>query len=403
MTAAAAVAGSCPDVKRSTRTRSAALLLAAAVACGDDATGPDQPSGPIVAQVAIDACYGIHDTYVRDGLAFVAAWNSGLQIYDVGAGMAGGSPAAPELVGEVVAGGTNSCSGGARTHNSWWFHNPVTGEARYLFVGQEGPGSIGTAASGDIYVIDVSDLSEPVLVGTYHLPNAGAHNFWVDEPNQILYAAYYNGGVVALDVSGTLPADLSEREIDRILPGGEGGTYTWGVMLHQGSLYAADMLSGLHQLRLDGTSLVHLAGGGNVEDRFTSDLWVHGGYAYTGTHSFRSEPGNTVYIWDLSVSGAPSLIDSLAIADVTTISDLEVSSDGSRLLVTTECGACAGAGLYIYELSDPRRPVRVGHHAVDTGLHTGTFANIGGVRYVFAARNPNDPALMIFRADALAP
>jgi hypothetical protein len=383
------------------RTRAAALILLAAAACGDDATGPGADGGPVVAEVAIEACYGIHDTYVRDGLAFVAAWNRGLQIYDVGAGLADGSPAAPVMIGSIVPGGANSCSGGARTHNSWWFHNPATGESRYLFVGQEGPGSIGTSSSGDIFVIDVSDPAHPVEVGSYHLEGAGTHNFWVDEASQVLYAAYYNGGVVAIDVSGTLPADLSTREIARTLPADAADTYTWGVMLHQGSLYAADMISGLHQLRLDGAGFVHAGGGGNVADRFTSDLWVHGDYAYTGTWGIRTEPGNTVYVWHLGAAGAPSLVDSLMIGGVTTISDLEVSADGSRLLVTTECGKCADAGLYVFDLADPRRPVRVGYHAVATGLHTGTFAEIGGVLYAFAARNPAEPALMIFRVAAL--
>src|SRR5690606_25352216 len=230
MAAAVAAAGRSPELPLTTRRLAVALLVVAAAACGDDTTGPDQQSGPVVAQVLVDACYGIHDTYVRDGIAFVAAWNRGIQIYDVGNGMAGGSPPNPKLVGSLVPGGSNGCSGGARTHNSWWFHNPATGEARYLFVGQEGPSTFGVQASGDIFVLDVSDLSAPALVGAYHLPGAGTHNFWVDEASQILCAAYYNGGVVALDISGTLPADLSEREIGRILPGGEGATYTWGVM-----------------------------------------------------------------------------------------------------------------------------------------------------------------------------
>ena len=80
------------------------------------------------------------------------------------------------------------------------------------------------------------------------MTGAGTHNFWVDETRQILYAAYYNGGVVALDISGTLRGDLSSREIARIKPGGTGNTYVWGVMLYNGSLYASDMLSGLWQL-----------------------------------------------------------------------------------------------------------------------------------------------------------
>jgi hypothetical protein len=185
--------------------------------------------------------YGIHDTFVRDGICFAFVWNEGIYIYDVGNGIAGGSPQAPVKVGGLE-------TAGGQAHNGWWFWNPTNGEKKYLFVGQEGPASIGTSSSGDIHVVDVSDLSAPVEVGSYRLPGAGAHNFWMDEQNQRLYAAYYNGGVVALDVSGRLPRNLATREIARIRPGGDGNTYVWGVMLSDSALYAADMLSGLWQL-----------------------------------------------------------------------------------------------------------------------------------------------------------
>jgi hypothetical protein len=399
--AATAAAGS-SDLRRALLA-GGVLAAGLTIGCGDDSTGPDQNLQPLTAEVPVAACYGIHDTYVRDGIAFVAAWNSGLLIYDVGNGIAGGSPTSPQLVSEVVPGGSTGCAGGARTHNSWWFHDPETGEARYLFVGQEGPGSVGSTSSGDIFVIDVSDLTNPVEVASYHRDDAGTHNFWVDDENAILYAAYYNGGVVAFDVSGTLPADLSTREIARTLPGGEGRTFTWGVMLHDGALYAADMISGFHKLQLEGTSFVHAGGGNNVEGRFTSDLWVRGDYAYTGTWGVREAPGNTVYIWTVSPAAPPALVDSLQIPDVITVSDVEVSPDGTRLLVTAECGSCAAGGLYVYDLADPRNPERVGRYPVNSGLHTGTFAEIDGELYVFGARNPASPSLMIFAVDALEP
>ena len=97
-------------------------------------------------------------------------------------------------------------------------------------------------------MVDVSDLGHPLEVASFHLDGAGTHNFWMDEAHQILYAAYYNGGVVALDVSGTLEGDLSEPPAGQIRPGGDGNTYIWGVQLADGSLYAIDMLSGLWQL-----------------------------------------------------------------------------------------------------------------------------------------------------------
>ncbi|HYC32130.1 MAG TPA: hypothetical protein VEB59_07540, partial [Gemmatimonadales bacterium] len=193
------------------------------------------------ASVPVEENYGIHDTFVRDGIAFVFAWNTGVIILDVGNGIRGGTPEAPVEVSRVP-------TVGGEAHNGWWFHNPVTGERRYLFVGQEGPGIVGSASSGDIHVLDVSDLATPREVASFHLEGAGAHNFWMDEDRQVLYAAYYNAGVVALDVSGELSGDLAERQLASIEPGGAAGTYTWGVQLVHGFLYASDMLSGFWQL-----------------------------------------------------------------------------------------------------------------------------------------------------------
>jgi hypothetical protein len=101
--------------------------------------------------------------------------------------------------------------------------------------------------------VDVSDLHHPSEVAFFHINGAGTHNFWMDEQRQILYAAYYNGGVVALDVSGTLSGNLStsNRLLSQIKPGGGGNTFTWGVQLANGSLYAIDMLSGLWQLKTE--------------------------------------------------------------------------------------------------------------------------------------------------------
>jgi hypothetical protein len=208
---------------------------------------PASPS--LVHREPIPPDYGIHDTFVRDGLAFVFAWDEGFILYDVGNGIRGGSPSAPVEVSRLI---TATARGNTPSvHNGWWFHNPVTGERRYLFVGQEGTGVIGSQSSGDIHVVDVSDLAHPSEVAFFHLNGAGTHNFWVDEGRQVLYAAYYNAGVIALDISGTLSGDLSGRLLSQIKPGGAGNTFTWGVQLANGSLYASDMLSGLWQLKTE--------------------------------------------------------------------------------------------------------------------------------------------------------
>jgi hypothetical protein len=391
----------------------AVAASAVLAACGDSSgPGPttNQPSVPVVPQVAevpVPANYGAHDTYVRDGIAFLCAWNTGLIILDVGNGVKGGSPSSPAEISRILT-SADGVSGGAQVHNAWWFHNPVTSENRYVFIGQEGPATIPTTSTGDIHVVDVSDMAHPLEVGFYHMnasPAAGTHNFWMNEAAQILYAAYYNGGVVALDVSGTLSGDLSGREITRFKP--SANAFVWGVQLSGGYLYATDMLNGLYQLGISGSSFTVAGGGGNVLDRYSSDLWVGGGYAYTGTWGGASRNGilgNALKIWRLGASGAPSLIDSIVTPLISTVSDVKGSADGKVLVTSAENGP--NGGLYVYTLADPAHPVLVAMTTVAAGLHTAKVADIGGRRYVFAARNPGSsatPALVIYDITAFSP
>ena len=349
----------------------------------------------LVTSLPIPQNYGIHDQFVRDGLAFVCAWNTGVLIYDVGNGIKGGTPGNPVLVDSVT-------TAGGEVHNAWWFHNPVTSEKKYLFIGQEGPGTIGAASSGDIHVVDVSNLNNIQEVASFHLAGAGTHNFWVDEANRILYAAYYNGGVVAIDVSGALSGDISSRMIDT-LSFGAGNSYTWGVQLYNGSLYASDMLSGFWQLDPTGAQLTVAAGGNNVPERFGSDLWVANGYAYTGTWGFRGgNYGNAVKIWQLGAGGAPTLVDSIVTPNIVTVSDLEVSDDGKLLMFSTENGP--NSGFWLYRLTDPAHPTFAGNYIVTTpssGIHTATFARIGGKLYAFGAKDPSGAALIILDVTSL--
>jgi hypothetical protein len=368
----------------------AALLLAA---CGSDSVTPPPGEYPLlVAEVPIPANYGIHDTFVRDGIAFVSAWNSGIRIYDVGGGDLAGSPAAPQLIGQYTP-PSGGVPGGAQVHNSWWFHNPVTNERRYLFVGQEGPAQVGVNASGDLKVFDVTDLSAPTEVATLRIPDAGVHNFWMDESRQVLFAAWYNGGVVAVDVSGTLEGNLASRIIGQAFPGGPGSAYTWGVMLSGGTLYASDMAHGFFAIDPLTMALENTAS--NVTDRFSSDLWVQGSVGYSGTWGSRAgNVGDVVNIWDVTAAGGPALVRALEVPGITTVSDLAVTPDGALLVLTAEGGDASG--LHLYGRSDPLNPAPIDVVPVPQGLHTGEVAVIGGRTYVFAARNPPNPALLIF-------
>jgi len=217
-----------------------------------DITNPAAPQQVFTAQMGNPF---VHDVYVRDGILITALWNDGIKLWDIGGGGQGGSVSNPVALGSVA-------TAGGEAHNVWWFHNTATGERRFAFVGQEGPGSVGSASSGDIHVVDVSDFATPREVSFYHLDGAGTHHFSVDETRGILYAAYYNGGVRAIDVSGDLSScDAASKSADgrcdlvkmgRELahgPVGVGPVYIWGVQLSGGHVYASDMLNGIWKMQ----------------------------------------------------------------------------------------------------------------------------------------------------------
>jgi hypothetical protein len=213
-----------------------------------DITDPANPVEVLVLEMGTPV---IHDVFVRDGLLFTALWDEGLAIWDIGGGgTAGAAPAAPVRLGTVATVGGNA-------HSAWWFHAP-DGAKRYVFVGEEGPAVTGVGSTGDVHVVDVSDMTAPREVAFFNVPGAGAHNFVMDEPAGILYVSYYNGGVRALDVKGDLGAcEPQERapdgRCDLRLMGREaavtlqdrGRVSIWGVAKVGGRLYASDMLSGL--------------------------------------------------------------------------------------------------------------------------------------------------------------
>jgi hypothetical protein len=201
----------------------------------------------------------VHDSFVRSGLLFVALWNDGMEIWDIGGCGTGASPESPRVLGSAA-------TVNGQVHNIWWYHDP-SGSKSFAFVGEEGAGIIGSTSHGDIHVVDISEPSSPKEVAFYHLDNAGTHNFSVDEANGILYAAYYNGGVRALDIRGDLGActpaqqltiannvtrcdlKLMGREIATGLLDSNRSVYIWGVQFLAGSVYASDMLNGIWKLR----------------------------------------------------------------------------------------------------------------------------------------------------------
>ncbi|MDE2752787.1 MAG: Ig-like domain-containing protein, partial [Gemmatimonadota bacterium] len=146
--------------------------------------------------------HAIHDIWIVDGIAYTSNWNDGVAVIDVGGGDRGGSPANPVEIARFRD------IGGA-THAAFPYRSP-TGRF-YIFMGDE----IGAPAfdgqedgrtpefmSGYIHVIDFTDPENPEEVARYEIPEAGSHNMWIEDDR--LYAAFYQGGLRVLDISGEL-------------------------------------------------------------------------------------------------------------------------------------------------------------------------------------------------------
>ena len=105
---------------------------------------------------------------------------------------------------------------------------------------------VGDESNAGVYVVDVSDLSNPVVVATFVDSRGQPHNFWLDEARGILYVAWWRQGLKAIDVSGELLGRLDTQ--GRLVGShayGRAGTRSWGAQLHDGLVYVSEVSSGL--------------------------------------------------------------------------------------------------------------------------------------------------------------
>jgi hypothetical protein len=201
----------------------------------------------------------VHDVWVEDGLAYTSEWQTGVVIVDVGNGRWGGSPQNPVFV-------TSIPYPVGRTHAAFPYRQQSSGRT-YLFLGDEiigrgegaawrGPpdqgarGGVPEVTSGYYHVIDVTDPMNPADVARYEVSEFGTHNIWIED--DILFAAYYEGGVRMVDISGELLGNLAEqgREIAVFKsydPEGfiANAAMVWGAQAYDGHIFFADHYSGL--------------------------------------------------------------------------------------------------------------------------------------------------------------
>lgn len=198
----------------------------------------------------------LHDIWVSDGLAYVSYWHDGVYVLDVGDGRWGGTPRAPVEVGSYAY-------PEGSTHVAFPYTN-ADGH-RYLFVGDEifgcedcisRNGHPGDGSRGFVHVLDMEDPENMREVARYEVPEAGAHNLWIEDDK--MYVAYYQAGLRVVDVSGELRGDLYRqgREIAWFPTGTPDGhvpnaPMAWGPQLFKGHVFVSDLNSGLWVLRVE--------------------------------------------------------------------------------------------------------------------------------------------------------
>ena len=212
----------------------------------------------------------IHDVWVHDGIAYSSEWQTGVVVVDVGNGRWGGSIENPVFV-------TNVPYPVGATHAAFPYYQESTGKF-YLFLGDEisggsgrswagagtdnqpydpetGEGGVQGRMDGYLHVIDFTDSENPKDVARYEVPGAGAHNIWVE--HDMLYQAYYKGGLRVVDVSGELMGNLGHqgREVAVYKSQDPDGYYknqvsVFGPQPYKGHVFFSDMNSGLWAVKL---------------------------------------------------------------------------------------------------------------------------------------------------------
>ena len=206
----------------------------------------------------------LHDLWVRDGIAYSAQGGAGTVVVDVGNGKYGGTIENPKL---ITVYGVNS------GHEIFPYVQQSTGKT-YLFIGDEEmnragrvwegtnywgemttPGGVPQTSGGFVHVVDFTDPMKPMGVGRYHLEDFGAHDIIVED--DVLYHAYYEGGVRLVDVSGELLGNLADqnREIAVFKPYDPKGftpnaAFVMNAMPWKGHVLFTDFNSGLWSARL---------------------------------------------------------------------------------------------------------------------------------------------------------
>jgi hypothetical protein len=207
----------------------------------------------------------IHDLWVNNGIAYSAQGGIGAVIVDVGNGKWGGTPQHPKLINVFPV---NS------GHEIYPYFQKSTGKT-YLFLGDEEmsragrvwegtnyrstlgtPGGIAQTSGGYVHIVDATDPMNMRKVGRYHLEDYGSHDIIVED--DVLYQAYYDGGVRVVDVSGELLGNIADQKREIAVfksfdPKGHtaNASFVMNAMPWKGQILFTDFNSGLWAAKLE--------------------------------------------------------------------------------------------------------------------------------------------------------
>jgi hypothetical protein len=209
----------------------------------------------------------VHDVWVINGIAYSSEWGTGVVAVDVGNGKWGGSIQNPKLIS------TYPTTSGA-THEIYPYYQKATGKV-YLFLGDEimsregrvwegtnylgnlnAQGGVPQTSAGYTHIIDFTDPKNPRNVAKYHQEEFGSHDIIVED--DVMYQAYYDGGLRVVDVSGQLVGNLADQRREIAVfkafdPQGytANASFAMNAMPWKGHILFTDFNSGLWSAKLE--------------------------------------------------------------------------------------------------------------------------------------------------------
>ena len=235
----------------------------------------DDPSNPFrVGVYELDTPgHSIHDVWIENGIAYSSNWSDGVVAVDIGgmkfdeadrsntqfnpllAKAGQGSPSNPIKLAEM--GDPNGLN-----HAAFPFLSKSTGN--FYIVGGDETFPWGVMATkgqpsnprGGFHFLNFTDPDNPKEDAVYQVPEAGSHNMWVYD--DVLMAAFYQGGLRVVDISGELLGDIYNqgREIAVYQSSHKEGKIpnapmVWGAQPYKDYIFFADMNSGLYCIQLE--------------------------------------------------------------------------------------------------------------------------------------------------------